>query len=104
MSLLYLLGLVFAIGCLALLDWRWKLAFFYDARRTLLTLLPAIGLFVIWDMFGIWLGIFFHGGSAYTLPIRLAPEFPIEELFFLFLLTYVTLIVYRLAEKARGRS
>jgi lycopene cyclase domain-containing protein len=99
MSLLYLGGLVFAIGCLVLIDWRFKLAFFSDAKRTAVTLLVAIGLFVLWDVLGIQLGIFFHAGSPYTLPVRLLPEFPIEELFFLFLLTYVTLIIYQWVRK-----
>ena len=100
----YLIGLVVSIFCLGLIDWRYKLAFFNDRRRTILTLLIVIGLFIIWDIMGIQLGIFFHGGSNLTLPIRIIPEFPIEELFFLLLLTYVTLIVYRFFDtKRKGR-
>lgn len=99
MMWLYLAGLLTAIGCLALIDRRFKLAFFHDARRTTITLICAIGLFVVWDVLGIFLGIFFHGGSAVTLPYRLLPEFPIEELFFLLLLTYVALLVYRFTEE-----
>ncbi|MEO6110015.1 MAG: lycopene cyclase domain-containing protein [Candidatus Saccharimonadales bacterium] len=97
----YLIGLLFAIICLILIDWRYKLAFFFDSKRTALTLFVAIGLFTVWDVLGIRLHIFFHGGSDFTLPIRLAPEFPLEELFFLFLLTYVTLIVYRFLQKGK---
>lgn len=99
MMFAYLIGLCIAIGCLMLVDWRYKLAFFSHWKRTALTLGAAIGLFIIWDFLGIWLGIFFHGGSDWTLPARLAPEFPIEELFFLFLLTYVTLLVYRFSKE-----
>lgn len=95
----YLIGLLFSITGLGLLDWRHKLAFFYDAKRTTITLGIAIALFVIWDVTAISLGIFFHGGSDLTLPIRIIPEFPIEELFFLFLLTYVVLIAYRFFTK-----
>lgn len=91
----YLLGLCIAISGLVVIDYRFKLAFFYNWRQTALTLAIAIGLFVVWDIAGIALGIFFHGGSTWTLPIRLLPEFPIEEVFFLFLLTYVTLVSYR---------
>lgn len=97
----YLIGLIISLGCLALIDWRYKLAFFYDRKRTLFTLFVAIGLFSIWDILGIWLGIFFHGGSDLTLSLRLFPEFPLEELFFLALLTYSTLIVYRFIEKRK---
>jgi len=99
MQWLYLVGLLVAIGCLVLVDFKFKLAFFHDLKRTASTLLIAIWLFIAWDIFGIRLGIFFHGGSDYTLPFRIVPEFPIEELFFLFLLTYVSLLVYRFVEK-----
>ena len=94
MAFAYLGGLLFSILCLAIIDWRYKIAFFNQPKRTALTLLVAIGLFIIWDFLGIRLGIFFHGGSSFTLPLRLAPEFPLEEIFFLLLLTYVTLLIY----------
>lgn len=103
MSALYLLGLLVSLLGLGVIDWRYKLAFWYDQRRTALTLGVVIGLFVIWDALGIMLGIFFHGDSAYGLPLRLAPEFPIEELFFLTLLTYVTLIIYRFCQERFAR-
>lgn len=94
MQWLYLLCLLVGIGGLLVIDQKCKLAFWRDAKRTVLTVGTAIAIFVLWDFFGIFLGIFFHGGSAYSLPFRLAPEFPIEEIVFLFLLTYSALIVY----------
>ena len=95
MQWFYLASLVFVIICLVLVDWRFKLAFFHDLKRTALTLGIAIWLFIVWDIFGIRLGIFGHGDSLYSLPYRIIPEFPIEELFFLFVLTYVALLLYR---------
>ena len=95
MSWFYLAALITAIICLGLIDYRHKLAVFHNAKRALTTISIAVALFVLWDIFGIWLGIFHHGGSAFALPYRLAPEFPIEEIFFLILLTYVTLISYQ---------
>jgi lycopene cyclase domain-containing protein len=91
----YLGFLLFSIFGLAVLDHRFKLAFWYDAARTAKVLTMAIALFIIWDIIGIKAGIFMHGNGPYSLPFRLFPEFPIEELFFLFLLTYVTLLLYR---------
>ncbi len=91
----YLGALLFSISGLALLDWRHRLAFWYDSKRTILTIGSVVVLFVVWDIVGIASGIFLHGNSPLTLPYRLFPEFPIEELFFLFLLSYVTLILYR---------
>ena len=95
MQLLYLIGLLMSIGCLSLIDRRYSLAFYYNARRTAVVMAAAIGLFVIWDFAGIGLGIFYQGSSPYALDFTLLPEFPIEELLFLFLLCYVSLLGYR---------
>lgn len=95
----YLLALVVSITGMAIIDWRYGLAFWHDRRRTLLTIGVAVAVFVVWDILGIALGIFFHGGSQFTLPYRLLPEFPVEEMFFLILLCYCTLVVYRGAQK-----
>lgn len=95
----YLVGLLISIAGMATLDWRYKLAFWYDRKRTLITLAICIGIFLVWDILGIALGIFLHGNSELSLPIRLFPEFPIEELFFLTLLCYCTLVIYRGASK-----
>ena len=86
MQWIYLVALMVSVTGLATIDWRYKVAFWYDAKRTILTIATAVVIFVIWDVLGIALGIFFHGGSQYSLPFRLMPEFPIEELFFLVLL------------------
>lgn len=90
----YLIALLISISGLLLIDRRFKLAFWHDRTRTAITLSISIVLFIIWDILGISLGIFFDGPSQYMLPFRLAPHFPVEEIFFLFLLTYVTLIIY----------
>jgi len=90
----YLIALLFSICGLFILDWRYKLAFWIDRTRAAKVISVTMLVFIIWDIIGIRLGIFFHGGSNYTLPIRLLPEFPIEEIFFLFLLCYVTLLLY----------
>lgn len=96
MSWLYLAGLVFALSCLVLVDWRNKLALFVERRRTLIVIALSVLIFVVWDILGIILGIFFHGGSVYTAGIWLGPEFPLEEIFFLTLLTYSALLSYQL--------
>jgi lycopene cyclase domain-containing protein len=91
----YLVLLVIALAGLAIIDRRWKLALFLDRKRTLITLALSVVLFLIWDLAGIALGIFFVGGSAYLTGLRVAPEVPIEELFFLTLLTYNALIIWQ---------
>ena len=101
MQWLYLVSLIVSLAGLATLDWRHKVAFWDDARRSSLVIAIAVGMFIVWDVLGITLGIFFHGGSPYALPFRLAPEFPVEELFFLILLCYTTLMIYRGASRWR---
>jgi len=103
MQWFYLIGLLIGISGLLLIDRRWKLAFWRDGKRTAFTLIVAVLIFVLWDFFGIYVGVFFHGGSQYSLPYRLAPEFPVEEIVFLFLLTYSTLIVYHGVQLWRSR-
>lgn len=104
LSFVYLSGLLVGIAGMAIIDWRYKLSFWLDRRRTLITVAIAVGIFVVWDILGIWLGIFFHGGSEYALPYRIFPEFPIEELFFLTLLCYCTLVIYQGVSRLWSRT
>jgi lycopene cyclase domain-containing protein len=90
----YLAGLIFSIIGLGLFDWRFNLGFSTNKKAaTLATLLPLI-FFLIWDGAGIALGIFFRGETSHLTGILVAPELPIEELFFLFLLNYTTLTIF----------
>lgn len=91
----YLLVLIISLAGLAFLDWRQKLAFFHDARRTTIVLVIAVLFFAVWDFAGIYLGIFWSGASPWMLGIYLAPEFPVEEVFFLLLLNYLALLLFR---------
>ena len=95
MSFLYLLCLLFSLFGLAVLDWKYKLAFFCDHIRTIKTLLIGIIVFVVWDLLGIRAGIFFNGDSRFDTGIHIARELPIEEIFFLTLLIYFALILWR---------
>lgn len=103
-QLLYLAALLFSLLGLGILDHRFKLALFYDQNRTFKTLALAVSVFVIWDILGIGLDIFHIGTTPYLSGIRLGPEFPIEELFFLLLLTYNTLLLWRGGEKLWPRT
>lgn len=91
---LYLIGLLASIGGIALLDRRFRLAYWYDRRRTLITVAFGLVTFVVWDLLAIRLGIFIHGDSNFALPFTLLPEFPPEEPLFLVLLCYSTLVIY----------
>lgn len=99
MNWLYLTALVISFSGMAVIDRRYSLAFFEDSIRTYLTVLVGVGVFVVWDIAGIALGIFYSGNSPYMSKLFLGPEFPIEELVFLAFLTYFTLVMYRFWSK-----
>lgn len=98
-QLLYLAALCISLLGLGLLDWRYRVALWDQPRRTALTLLLGVVLFVVWDAIGIGLGIFFRGDGPYMTGLLVAPELPIEELLFLTLLVYQTLLVWRALDR-----
>lgn len=95
MQFVYLIALLVSLLGMVALDHRFKLAFFVNARRSTVVLALALVIFIAWDLAGIGLGIFSKGVSAFSLPIELLPELPLEELFFLVLLNYLSLLTYR---------
>ncbi len=92
--ILYLLALIISLLGMGLIDHKHKLALFNQPVRTVITLFVAVVVFLIWDLVGIALGIFFRGPGPYLTGITIAPELPIEEVFFLTLLSYTILIAY----------
>ena len=99
LTLWYLASLLISIAGLAALDFRSKLAFFSAPLRAAATLALGVVFFLLWDLAGIALGIFFRGASPFLSGWQLAPELPIEELFFLIVLCYTTLLVFVAARK-----
>jgi lycopene cyclase domain-containing protein len=80
-----------------MLDRRFSLFFWRDARRAAVVLASGVVFFLVWDLFGIGLGIFFRGETEFMTGLQLAPELPVEELFFLILLCYLTMNAYAAA-------
>ena len=97
MGILYLVALGIALTGMVMLDRRFGLFFWRDARRASIVLVVGIVFFVVWDLFGIGLGIFFRGETAFMTGLQVAPELPVEELFFLALLCYLTMNAYAAA-------
>jgi lycopene cyclase domain-containing protein len=91
---LYLLALTVSLFGLFLLDRRFKLVFFRDWLAGTIAIGAGVAFFLIWDLFGIANGIFFRGEAAGLTGLMLAPELPLEEVFFLVLLCYTTLEVF----------
>lgn len=98
----YLAALIGSLVGMVLLDHRHKLVFFSHPKASAITIAIGVVFFAIVDLIGITLGIFFRGDSPYLSGITVAPEFPIEELFFLTLLCYTILAAYS-AFESRGR-
>ena len=58
-----------------------------------------MAIFIVWDLLGIYFNVFFNGNSPYTLGVELLPQFPPEELLFLFLICYMPLVLYQGAQR-----
>ena len=99
----YLVILILSLVGLYLLDRTHKLAFTADPKRALLSMVPAFVVFLIWDIAGIALGIFFRGNNTLLTGIQIFPEFPLEEIFFLMLLCYSTLIALTCISKVLNK-
>ena len=95
MRFAYLGALLLSLGGLALLDRRFRLAFWSDPRRAALTVGTGVVGFLLWDGIGLVLGIFARGDSPHMTGLLLAPELPVEEAFFLALLCYTALLAWR---------
>lgn len=107
MSLLYLSALLVSLLGLGAIDHRHRLAMFGSyPLRTVLCVAVGVVFFLAWDVAGIATGVFFRGAGPYQTGILIGPELPLEEVFFLTLLGYVTLLAYLAvarAGKARRR-
>ena len=69
--------------------------FWADPRRAAVCVGVGVVLFLLWDVAGLALGIFARGESPHMTGLLLAPDLPIEEVFFLTLLCYNALLAWR---------
>ena len=94
MGFVYLLLLLIGIGCMLLLDHRFRLFFWHDPATALLVTAIGTALYLLWDIAGITSGVFLRGEGAVASGIVLAPELPLEEPFFLIFLVLCTMVVF----------
>lgn len=94
MTFAYLGCLLGGLACMGLLDWRFGLFWFADARRA--AWVHGIGFvcFIAWDLLGIGFGVFTRGPSPYLSGIEIVPHLTLEELFFLAFLIWCTMVLY----------
>ena len=103
MSLLYLAVLVVSLAGMVVLDLRFRLFFAVAPVRAAIVMVLGIAFFLVWDLAGIGAGVFFRGDPGLLTGILIAPELPLEELFFLALLCYLTMNLYRWLSSRRSR-
>ena len=94
--LTYLASLLWVLGCMAALDRHGRLFFWADPRRAALVFGFGFALFLTWDLVALDLELYERGRSAYMSGIEVAPELPIEELFFVAFLPYLTMVLHGL--------
>lgn len=104
MILLYLAALLIALTGMVLLDRRFGLFFWAAPWRAAIVLCVGVIFFLAWDLAGVGLGIFFRGETAFMTGLQVWPEVPLEEVFFLTLLCYLTMNVYGYARRWLTRS
>ena len=104
MSFLYLGGLLVALAGMVVLDRRFSLFFWRSAVRAAIVLAVGLSFFLVWDLQGIRLGIFFRGETTLMTGWQWARELPFEEPFFLLLLCYLTMNVYGLVARSPSSS
>ena len=92
----YLASLLAVIGCMALLDRRFGLVMWADARRGALVLGAGVLFFLLWDVAAIAAGFYYRGESEAMTGVMLGPELPLEELVFVTFLCYLTLVLHGL--------
>ncbi|PCN46726.1 C50 carotenoid epsilon cyclase [Curtobacterium sp. 'Ferrero'] len=88
---LYLAGLVVSLVGMAVLDARFRLFFWRSPWRAALVTVIGLAFFLVWDLAGVAAGIFFIGPQRVLTGLVVAPEVPVEELFFLLLLCWTTM-------------
>lgn len=102
-SFIYLGALLFSIAGLATIDFKFKLAVAKNKKYLCLILIPVV-FFLTWDFAGISAGIFFRGNTSHLTGILLATELPLEELFFLILLSYSALLLLKAFTRLEKRN
>lgn len=99
MGATYLAVILLSMGGMVIFDARLKLFFWQAPVRAAVVTAAGLVFFTGWDLAGISLGIFFRGQSDFMTGIEVAPELPIEELFFLTFLSYLTMNLFQIVHR-----
>ncbi|WP_314456735.1 lycopene cyclase domain-containing protein [uncultured Microbacterium sp.] len=102
---IYLGAILFSLAGMIAIDVKFSLALRVAPLRTTLTVLIATAFFLVWDAVGIVTGVFVKGESPLFVGVELAPHLPLEEVFFLLFLSYLSVVMFAVFERrARARA
>ena len=104
MSLLYLGALLASTFCMGLVDHRWRLFLFHRPRAAVTAVAVGFVLFLVWDLVAIELAVYSKGRSPAMTGVDVAPHLPLEELFFITFLCYVTGVLHGLFTRVLTRE
>lgn len=106
MSVLYLLSIIVPTVCMGLVDRRWRLFLFRPgaARRAVVVVAAGTVVFLVWDLIAIGADMYHRGESDAMTGIELAPELPLEELFFIVFLCYLTMVLHQVFRLVLART
>lgn len=101
----YLGAILFSLAGMIAIDMKFSLALRVAPVRTALAVLVSTLFFLAWDAVGIVTGVFVKGESPLFVGVELAPHLPVEEVFFLLFLSYLTIVLFAVFERrARART
>ncbi|WP_101523788.1 lycopene cyclase domain-containing protein [Nocardioides houyundeii] len=104
MSLLYLGFVVLSTLCMGLVDRRWSLFLFARPRLAAVVVGLGVAFFIAWDLVAIELGMYVRGDSPAMTGLEVLPELPVEEIFFIIFLCYITMVLHSLLLRAPWRA
>ncbi|QCX27858.1 lycopene cyclase domain-containing protein [Nocardioides jishulii] len=96
MSWLYLASIVVSMVCMGLVDRRWRLFLFDRPRVAIIAVVVGFVLFLAWDLVAIEIAVYSKGASPAMSGVDVAPHLPLEELFFITFLCYITGVLHGL--------
>jgi lycopene cyclase domain-containing protein len=83
--------------CMGLVDRRWRLFLFSRPRHAVAVVACGVAFFLAWDLVAIGLGVYERGDSPAMTGVELVDELPLEEVFFIVFLCYLTLVLHALS-------
>lgn len=100
---IYLGAILFSFAGMIAIDLKFGLALRVAPVRTSAAVLLSTAFFLVWDVVGIVTGVFVKGESPLFIGVMLAPHLPLEEVFFLLFLSYLSIVMFAVFERRAAR-